>query len=180
MSALRIFITEAETGQILRDLAARHNLWGCLQIEGRYEWYDPVENAESIRRKGVSKAYLLPKTPGEQIDLSAETVQPRILGWIDVWPGRLLQKAEIRILTMTTIQAENRKGLSFKPANWLRDLKQKLDPVLSYGVVGLNIVSGGKYIYSDVGYSSEALKLFQQGVHWKQFEIGNTEYYPES
>jgi hypothetical protein len=100
------------------------------------------------------------------------------MGWVDVTLGKLLEYGGRKILTLSTLQAEDRKDLSFKPASWLRGLKKGLVPPMEFGVRGTNVVHGGSDEYRDMGYSPGALQLRRQGVVWKQYPSDNAEFEP--
>ena len=107
-----------------------------------------------------------------------DLARPRELGWIDVTAGQIAEGSSRRILTMSTLQAEDRAGLSFKPAAWLRQLRRNLQAQYSFGIRGTNVVHGGSHDYKEIGYSLKALALQGQGTVWKQFATDNTEYVP--
>jgi len=179
MTSLQLFVTEPELEQIIRDFASKHNLSGCLQIAGQYEPFDPTESPSLMTLKIdlVVKVYLFPVNQIPK-SFSSDTIQPKQSSWIDILPNKLIKKGDSKILTMAIIQAENRKGVTFKPANWLNKLKKDLMRQFYFGVEAVNVVYGGRGIYKDTGYSPEALLLYRSGILWKQFDTGNVVYHP--
>ena len=179
MSALQMFVTVDELTQIIRSFAHRRGLSGVVQTTEGYQRFDPkVMPSDLVSQRSVEKIYLFPHEQGEERPLTEEAVQPRNWGWIDIWPGRLMERKDQRILIMTTIQAVDSQYLPFKPATWLRRLRKDLSYLLTFGVKGINVIYGSQHVYADTGYSQEALHLHYIGVRWKQFEDGNVEFIP--
>ncbi len=179
MSALQIFVTDQELGQILHEFALRRGLMGALNINNLFELHDPEQGSfDFLQQVDVTKFYLFPKTQVLPNSLSDDAIAPRYLGWVDVWAGHLVISPDRTVLTITTIQAENRQGLDFKPANWLRALKRSLTSTFIFGVVGKNIIYGGEHVYQDIAYSPTALQFHREGVTWKQYATDNGEFSP--
>jgi hypothetical protein len=79
---------------------------------------------------------------------------------------------------LTTIQAEDKQGLGFKPSTWMRKLKKELAVELNFGVTAVNVAHGGGGFVKDIGYSAEAVQLQRNGVVWKQHPDYNIEFSP--
>jgi len=181
MSVLQIFVTDQELGQILHEFALRRGLMGALNINNLFELHDPEQGLfDFLQQVDVTKFYLFPRTQVLPNPPSDDIIAPRYLGWVDVWVGHLVVSPDRTVLTITTIQAENRQELDFKPANWLRELKKHLHKTLIFGVDGINPVyeNASSSLDKDIGYSLVALRLYKSGVQWKQFDTGNVEFSP--
>lgn len=180
MSLLQIFVTPEEFDELLKRLAAAHGLSACHYENGRFE--RPAEGGEFcvLQRGGViGRLFLIPKSQDVPPNATSTDIRPRELGWLDVVPGRLVpQENGPGILTLTTVQAEDKSHLPFKPTYWLRSLKKKLSGPFGFGVRGTNIAYGGSSDYKSMGYSRKALDLHEQGVLWK-YQVGdNTIFEP--
>jgi hypothetical protein len=173
MSVLQLFITPEELETVIRQFAADHQLRGCSYDNGRFE---PLPTPSVQMKDGVVKRLFL--VPADQPVPEKSAPRPRELGWIDVMPGRLVQANDSMILTITTLQAEDKDHLSFKPTAWLRALKKRLSSSLSFGVRGVNVVYGGSDNYSTIGYSPKALELYRSGKLWKQDPGDNSVFEP--
>jgi len=180
MSVLQIFVTPEELDELLKGLAAAHGLGPCRYEDGRFE--RPAERGVSyVTREGrvVGRLFLVPENQDIPPNASIADIRPRELGWLDVVLGRLGPKENgPTILTLTTIQAEDKKHLLFKPASWLRSLRKKLAGSFGFGVRGTNIAYGGSSDYKSMGYSRKALELHEQGVLWKYQLEDNTVFEP--
>lgn len=176
MAALQMFITPAELDRMVRELASAHDLDGCRYERGHYGVPSVANAAVDVDGDVVARLFLVPR---DQRSFSpADPPRPRDMGWIDVTPGLVVQHKGRQILTMSTLQAEDREGLPFKPASWLRALKRKSRGSVAFGVKGINVVHGGSHEYPDIGYSEAALRLHRDGVVWKQYRDDNSEYAP--
>jgi len=151
----------------------------------------------------VDRLFLFPANQTLPPLLTWNSIRPREWGWLDVTVGRLIRSGDspgltIRmevlealrtarkkafaehptVLTLTTLQTEDKKELAFKPSLWIRWLKGAMKSALMYGVEGVNLVHGGKSVYMDIGYSLGALRRFETGFLWKQFVNDNVAYSP--
>jgi hypothetical protein len=169
MAELSMFVMERELAALLRDFAERHKLGAFSFVANEYQ---PLEAADFeavlTAKKKPTTLYLYPQDHPPARKPTDKTARPREWGWISVDPGRIATKAGEKVLMMTTAQAEDRQGLPFRPANWLRQWKKRLAGELSFGVEGINQVTGGRSTYKDIAWSPEALALFESGVVWKQ------------
>jgi len=180
MSDLDIFVSRTDLDRILHDFAIHRDLRGALQVREGYELYDPTQvPSELTKRNDVSLAFLFPNSQVLPVPVHKETIMPRFMGWMHVRPGHLVERDGKRILLMTSIQAEDRQELPFRPATWLRALKKKLgESAIRFGTNGVNVVHGDSAVYKDIGYSETALQLYREGVIWKQFIVDNVEFFP--
>lgn len=179
MSALTIFAVEQELIQILHEFAIKRDLMGATEEDGRYKFHDPQEEPfDFIQPVGFLTLYLFPRGQALSDPPLEGVVAPKNLGWVDVWTGHLVELPDRAVLTMTTIQASNSAWLDFKPANWLRALKKSLSPSFTFGVFGGDVVRSGGRAYGDIGYSPEALRLYNEGVIWKQFTNDTSKWSP--
>jgi hypothetical protein len=179
MSALQIFVTPEELDELLKRLASAHGLSPCHYEDGRFD--RPTKGDVScVLREGraVGRLFLVPEKQGVPPNASSADIRPRELGWLDVAPGQFVPQENGRaILTLTTIQAEDKSHLPFKPTSWLRSLR-KLSGSFRFGVRGTNVAHGGSSDYKSMGYSRKALALHEQGVLWK-YQVGdNTVFEP--
>lgn len=173
MSTLQIFVTPEELEQVLQEFVGRHGLRACRENKREYVLLD--EGAPLVQEDGKVR-FMIFLFPSEV--WNPDSPRPRDEGWIHVTPGQLYRVGDKSILTLTTIQAENRKDLSFKPATWLRGLRKRIAATCIFGIQGRNIVYGGSDNYQDMAYSPSALELYQQGVLWKQYVNDNAEFSP--
>lgn len=180
MSVLQIFVTPEELDELLQWLAIAHGLSPYRYENGRFE--RPTEGGVScVLREGraVGRLFLVPETQDLPPNASGADIRPRELGWLDVAPGQLVPKENgPAILTLTTIQAEDKSHLPFKPTSWLRSLRKKLSGSFGFGVRGTNVAHGGSSDYKSMGYSRKALELHEQGVLWKYQAGDNTVFEP--
>lgn len=177
MAVLQLFVTPEELDPLTRDFAAAHGLQACRYEEGVFVPVAPPD-LSILNQGGVaSRLFLFPSESRGEAGQD-ETPRPRERGWVDVAPGQLVGSDSGRILTLSTLQAEDRADLPFKPAAWIRKLRRKLSNSFVFGVRGTNVVFGGSHDYRDIGYSPKALELYQEGVLWKQFPSDNSEFAP--
>ena len=125
--------------------------------------------------ESASRLFLVPPEDGWS---PSATPRPREQGWVDIAFGRIAPKGSKRVLTMTTLQAEDRSGVIFKPESWLRAARKSLKPCVTFGVKGINIVHGGTSDYQRIGYSLGALELREEGAVWKQYPDDNSVFEP--
>jgi hypothetical protein len=169
MVTLQCFLTSEEIEENLNSLADKKSLSTCLYSKGEYILVRALELSNLNFNSSISKIFLLPKMQASSSDsLDKATIKPRDMGWLDVDPGKLFLNNNPPVLTLTTIQAENKKQVPFKPTSWLRLLEKNFSVSLKYGVWGINIKTGGSHFYNEIGYSSKALELYAKGVSWKQ------------
>lgn len=179
MSVLQIFVTPEELDGLVKELATTQKLSPCYYEHGQFE-QPPRDSAPSVLREGrvVSRLFLLPENQVTATNVDS-SVRPREAGWLDIVPGRLVHSENgPEILTLTTVQAEDKKHLPFKPTSWLRSLKKNLSAPFEFGVRGTNVAFGGGCDYKSIGYSRKALGLHETGVVWKYQVSDNTVFEP--
>src|SRR4051794_4923795 len=116
MASLQLFVTESDLEEIIREFSIKHGLEGCFQIAGKYHPFVPAVKPSALHSKmdRIVKIYLFPKEE-RPASFTEENVQPKFQGWFDIVPGKFVTKEGVKILTMSVIQGENRKGLKIKP-----------------------------------------------------------------
>jgi len=184
MAELSLFVTPAEFVQIVQGLATQRGL--AAYLSGAAGYYKPLDVDEFYDLLQLPwqrvQFYLAPHPSGAAGPIGQEA-KPRELGWIRVEPGQVSETEVGRVLTMSNLITEDREGLPFRPARWLRDLKQEpgqsgMGLRLRFGVTGTNMVFGGESAYPRIGYSEAAEILRDAGTRWKQFLDGNAEFRP--
>ena len=184
MAELSLFVTPAEFVQIVQGLAARRGL--ATYLGGAAGYHKPRDDAEFydlLQRPWQRVQFYLVPQPSEASGPIGQEAKPRELGWIRVESGQVSETEVGRVLTMSSLITEDRQGLRFRPARWLRDLRQEsgqrgTGPKLRFGVVGTNMAFGGEAAYPRIGYSEAAQTLRAAGTRWKQFLDGNAEFRP--
>lgn len=181
MATLQLFMTLEELDNLMQDFMAQHDLLGILQTQTGYRLAEKLSEA-LVRHDDTSNIFLFPRNKPLPNPLSEQTFQPRRIGAIQLRLGGLKGSKDTEILLLTSISAEDEHDLSFKPAAWLRQLKKRVqtEGTFIFGAVGKNTVFGGEDTYKDIGYSSLALRLHQQGILWKQYADDNSVFSPLS
>lgn len=177
MAVLQLFVTPGELDDLVRELSALRRLGACRYEGGKFVPAPPGPVSIFDAGKLLSRIFLFPLDAAWDPH-TAEQPRPREIGWIDVSPGEITETKPRRIITMSTLQAEDRTGLPFKPASWVRGLKRSLAHDYKFGVVGTNVVHGGSHQYPAIGYSPKAAELHDRGVIWKQYTNDNSEFAP--
>lgn len=180
MATLQCFLIPEELERVLKKLAAAKGLIGCRCIKGQYELINPLQTPSLFNWDDtlMNQLFLLPASQKLPNPLTQDAIHPRYMGWLHITPGELIQYGNQSVLTITTIQSEDKKDLPFKPSGWIRWLKHQLASSIVFGVEGVNIKFGGKSKYNDVGYSTKALCILKKGVIWKQYKNNNVVFYP--
>jgi hypothetical protein len=178
MAIIEYFLLPEELEINLKKLAEVKGLIGYRSRNQEYELFDLVQASSLFlaEEPTTNQLFLLPASQELPNILNDEVIAPRYM--LCVTPGQLIQNQETNILTMTTIQSDDKKDLPFKASNWITWLKRQLASSTILGVEGANIKYGGKSIYKNMGYSQKALQLFHEGVIWKQHETYNSVFYP--
>lgn len=182
MATLQLFATPQELYEPVQDLTERHSLVGLTRAHQDYNICSFAEVMCDAHGLGdiANPMYLLPNNEPFLAVLTEEAFEPRTIGAIKIDFGRLINKDGTSTLLMTSISAEDKQELAFKPASWLRQSRRRLeaDGGYKFGVEGINTAYGGKDTYKSIGYSPLALSLLQANTRWKQFIEGNVEFYP--
>ena len=182
MATLQMFMTREELDDTLYGFASRHKLTGLLRTWEGYCPYSITEKPSQYlaRHEEVIGVYLLPKNGYLTAPVSEEAFAPRQIGAVQISPGGLVKRGGVEVLLLTSFSAEDKQGLAFRPAAWLRQLKKRMqaEEGFVFGVEGVNTVYGGGHAYRNIGYSTHAAKLHQQGVLWKQYADDNSEFSP--
>lgn len=177
MAVLQLFITPDELDAVLKELAVARGLRACRYEGGMFSLLATVPPSIFEEGKVMSRLFLFPPEAACD-DQAQERRRPREMGWIDVTPGQIVGSGQRRILTISTLQAEDRSGLPFRPASWLRGLRRGFGREYGFGARGTNVVHGGTREYREIGYSPKAVELHRQGVLWKQYPDDNSEFEP--
>lgn len=184
MATLQIFMTLKELDETIQSFVNQHNLTGILRTRRGYRLYSMTEQPLDFlsRHENVVVIYLYPNNIPLPTPLAEETFLPRQIGAVKIIPGGLIKSGDVEVLLLTSFSAEDRQGLAFKPATWLRQLKKRVqgEKMVSFGVKGVNTVFGGEDTYKDIGYSTSAMELYRRGVIWKQYRDDNGEFSPIS
>lgn len=179
MAILQCFILPFELDRWIQELASAKGLIGyCQYATGDYVLLNNLQINSIFTGERVVKLFLLPDAHELFIFHTTNDFRPRDMGWLDVHPGQLILEKDRSVLTLTTIQAEDKKNLSFRPSAWIRWLKRQFSSSITFGVEIVNIKSGEKDVIKDISYSSEALRLSESGTIWKQYVDGNAAFYP--
>jgi hypothetical protein len=174
MTTLQLFVAPREQPALVERLSRPHELRAYSYEGGRISEIS-LEELSQTRGQLVSRVFLVPA--GDDWEQS-EKPRPRERGWIDITVGRLTDVDGQRVLTLTTLQGENRKGVVARPSTWLRAFQKDIQPAVTFGVRGTNVVHGGSSEYDDIGYSAEASKMAREGVIWKQYANDNSVFEP--
>jgi hypothetical protein len=184
MATLQLFATVEELNKIVNDLATEKGLAGVTQTRGGLLVVGPQQPAGSlVECQGAGPFFLLPQTEALLFARSRGAFQPRKAGAVQVEFGEVVTVGHTSTLLLSSLSAEDRQHLSFRPAGWLRQLKKRLQrrSGFRFGVEAVNTRhGGGGVLYDDIGYSPAALELSRRGVVWKQFADGNVEFVPTS
>jgi hypothetical protein len=114
-------------------------------------------------------AFLFPRGE-ESKSLKWSDQRPRDWGWITITAGLLVRDANGPAqLRLSVIAAEDPASESVRPVKYVQWLKRSLQAAekARWGVEGENTVTGGRSSYRDIGYTKAALRLFHEGVEWK-------------
>ena len=176
-TTLQSFILPLELDKWIKELAAAKNLSVCRKCIGnKYELLKDLSNESIFIAQNVIKVYLIPPDKNNFVGEELR-IRPRDSGWLDINPGQLIGR-DMSILTLTTIQGENKAELAFKPSNWIQWLKKRSSLPISCGVKALNSEFGGQDVYKNICYSQKALEFYYSGGLWKQFIDGNVVFCP--
>src|SRR5689334_21914860 len=113
MATLQVYATEGELRSIFYVCSIQHSLACYRSDKNDYEVLDLAEASLPIGWQTISKLYLVSKSLDLPVRLLASDFQPLEMGVIDIGLGHLIQTKDKSILTLTTVQAVNRRTLAF-------------------------------------------------------------------
>jgi hypothetical protein len=180
MAHFEIFLLPEELDEIIGQLAREADLKGLLFVSGRYRVYDPTQTpSEFLKSKqSVDSIFLMPSRQRLPVEMSDDTIRPREKGWIQIDPGGLVEKKGRKVLTLTQIASEDRKNVAFKPSKILRRLRGTIGPTVAFGVRDRQDPISDKSVFKHIGYSTDALRLLNKRVLWKQHPDYDADFVP--
>jgi hypothetical protein len=176
MSSIHIFCHPNELRQWIVDLCKAKDLGVILDRGG--DWLDVIEADELRIPESIYQFYLFPKCGPVPTMLSMNDIRQRDWGWVMVRPGGLKKHQGKTVLLLAEIHGEKCQLETGDPDKWVKWLKKKIKPEIFRGVKWKGNESGQGAIYNDIWYSKEAIKLFESGVGWKQFQDAESEFEP--
>jgi hypothetical protein len=159
--SLHVFCTRSELAGWLVMFCEERKQHGIVFVKESPVALDLTE--QRLLADSLYRVFLFPQATSAPENLSMNDVRARPWGWIDVRPGREVEKT----ITLTSIEAEDFEGVAVQPVREVRWLKRRLKSVLISGVRGRNTETGGESVYPNMSYSPGALNEFRRGTTWK-------------
>lgn len=110
---------------------------------------------------------------------SFKGIQPRIWGWIDVTPPRVLNQSP-PVLLLAELCAEDRSDLSYKPSRLLAVYKRLISKEVTFGARGCNVITSGSGLSRVIGHTEGARKFLEEGGLWKSTRVTRIIFRPDS
>ena len=155
----------------------------CLVFAKSSPYPQLVEKTDGIREAGEMRGAYLMRANDTNLSGKAgwNSLRPRAWGWIDIRPGPYLTDLDPATLLMSEIHGEassDGDAAAKFHVEWLRRRLRGMQ--LRMGVIGRNLVSGERSKYGSIGFTNEALQVFEQGALWKQSSSGNVCFCPNT
>jgi hypothetical protein len=174
--SLHVFCTRAELSSWLYVLCRERQYAGIAFI--RESLSGVSLSADILETQSLYRIFLY-RTPKEvPRDMRMNDVCARDWGWIDIRPGVLIEGDAGRVLTMTSIEAEDFESVGNHPVKDVKWLKRQMKGELVGGVRGRNTVTGGESTYRNIFYTPGALEELGRGTVWKHTEDDRAVFEP--
>ena len=165
--SLSLFATPHELADYIRIMVKKYDLEIFFYVLSEDKLIiGEVNDLESIIPTS-ERIFLCPIGQAKN-NFTMNDISPRESGWIDIRPGKLLEIDGIKMLTLTQIDGETSKKGEEKAPISIKWLKRQIKSDVIFGVYGFVSTGASGSYYKDIGYTQEAVSLFDSGVIWKQ------------
>jgi len=122
----------------------------------------------------IRRVFLFPQSAKRKQRVSVGDVKSRRWGWVDCIVGGLEERDGVRVLTQSSISAEDFDVESVHPVRFVRSLKRHVAKSTRCGVRAV----GSEFVYKSYRYTEAATQLAREGVVWKQLAGSTSAFEP--
>lgn len=123
----------------------------------------------------INRVFLFPATAKTKRPIQGiGDVKARRWGWVDCEVGDVKERDGVRVLTKSSITAEDSDVEKVHPARFVRALKRRLAKCTKRGVRAV----GTDVVYKSLLYTDAAVQLARAGVPWKHSLTSRSSFEP--